>query len=205
MRRLLKESAYLISALALLVLGLEQTLNLGLLNMVICLCMGVMVIPVILLSGMHEVKAKRSRTLDHAIFSMTYRFGLLIQSGYSVRKALLLAMESDEVLWTSFPLWKALRVRLVQGGDYEASLQQLELFDHVTTRSWTRCCLYGERKSESDLVLMLHEWMNEFKMEVKRDEVKHQAAGQLWMMMPALSQFGVLMILLISPIFLGGL
>lgn len=136
---------------------------------------------------------------------MTYRYGLLIQSGHSLRKALLLAMESEALTWKSFPAWHEAHVRLRHGGDYESALMKLQTFNHSGTKSWARCCLYGERKSEADLIKLLLDWMEEVKMDAQQTEAVSHASGQLWLMLPAMFQFGVLMILLISPIFLGGL
>lgn len=202
---LLKEAGLLMPALLVLVLGLRQAFNMSLINTLPYLCLGLMLVPLILLKSLSERKEARSRQLDKALFSMTYRYGLLIQSGHSLRKALLIAMEADTLIWKNFPVWHETRVRLMQGGDYEAALQRLRTFNHSCTKSWARCCLYGERKSEADLIALLQDWMEDFKTNVEQTEASSLVKGQLGLMMPALLQFGVLMLLLISPIFIGGI
>lgn len=188
-----------------LLLGVRQALSLTLITSVLCVLLGLLSTPLIIFKGLIERKEARSRQLDRALFSMTYRFGLLIQSGHSLRKALVLAMETESLNWVTFPVWHELRVRLKHGGDYESALLRLLTFNHSGTKSWARCCLYGERKSESDLIALLHDWMIDCNMIAEQAEVASQVKGQLGLMMPALLQFGVLMLLLISPIILGGI
>lgn len=188
-----------------LILGARQALSLSLFNSLLCVLMGLLLVPLIIIKGLSERKLTRSRQLDRALFSMTYRYGLLIQSGHSLRKALIMAMESDSLIWRTFPVWHETRIRLRNGGDYESSLFRLLTFNHSGTKSWARCCLYGERKTEADLIALLHDWMEDFKMIAEQTETASHVKGQLGMMMPALLQFGILMLLLISPIFLGGI
>jgi len=202
---LLKDAGLLMPALVVLVLGIRQAFNLSLINSLLCLFMGFMLVPLILLKSLSERKEAKSKQLDKALFSMSYRYGLLIQSGHSLRKALLIAMEADALIWKTFPVWQEARVRLMRGGDYEAALLRLQTLNHSGTRSWARCCLFGERKSESDLIALLHDWMEDFKMNVEQTEATSLVKGQLGLMLPAMLQFGVLMLLLISPIFLGGI
>lgn len=201
----MKEASLLMTAFIMLILGMRQALSLSLINSVLCIFMGLLLVPLIIIKGLGERKETRSRELDRALFSMTYRYGLLIQSGHSLRKALITAMESDSLIWRTFPVWHETRIRLQNGGDYESALFRLLTFNHSGTKSWARCCLYGERKSEADLIALLHDWMEDFKMIAEQTETASQVKGQLGMMMPALLQFGILMLLLISPIFLGGI
>ncbi|WP_300686664.1 hypothetical protein [Acidaminobacter sp.] len=202
---MMKEAGLLMPAFLVLILGVRQALSLSLINTVLCVLMGLLMVPLIIIKGLSERKLTRSRQLDRALFSMSYRYGLLIQSGHSLRKALIMAMESDSLIWRAFPVWHETRIRLQNGGDYELALLRLLTFNHSGTKSWARCCLYGERKSEADLIGLLHDWMDDFKMIAEQTEAASHVKGQLGMMMPALLQFGVLMLLLISPIFLGGI
>jgi len=203
--RLVKDAGLCLAALAVLVPGVGQALDLSLIELGLCCLLGLALVPMIILKGLSEKKDLRSKLLDKILFSMTYRYGLLIQSGHSLRKALLIAMESDALTWVLFPVWHEMRVRLMQGGDYEASLLRLQTLNHAGTKAWARCCLFGERKSEADLVALLHDWMEESKMSDQQMETTSLIKGQLWMMLPALFQFGILMLLLISPIFFGGI
>lgn len=167
--------------------------------------LGFAAVPILAFMGMSERKQTADQTLDKALLSLSYRFGLLIQSGHSLRKALVLAMDQEVSVLNRYPAWREVRLRLLQGGDYEVALHRLLNTDHPLTKSWARCCLFGERKPETDLIEGLEAWMAEFRQTETSGESERHALGQLRLMMPAIFQFGVIMILLISPLFLGGI
>lgn len=168
------------------------------------LVLGCAAVPVLAFRGMTERKQAAEQALDKALMSMSYRFGLLIQSGYSLRRALILAMDQEVAVLNRYPPWREVRLRLLQGGDYEVALLRLLDTAHPLSKSWARCCLFGERKPETELVESLKTWMEDFRQNEASGESKRHALGQLRLMMPAIFQFGILMILLISPLFLGG-
>lgn len=203
--KLMKQGLLIGLAFCVLILGMRQVLELSLFMTALSLFTGWIMVPFIIYKGLEENRSIRERTLNLAIYGMTYRFGLLIQGGYSLRKALLVAMENEALTLMTFPTWRQMRLRLMQGGDYEAALTPLLAFEHQGTRTWARSCIFGERKSEEDVVKMLHDWMEAFRTESQQSEAIQQVTGQLWLMMPTFFQFGILMVMLISPIFMGGL
>lgn len=203
--KLIKQGFLIGIAFCILILGMCQVLELSYFMTALSMFTGWIFVPFILYKGLEENRSIRESALNLAIYGMTYRFGLLIQGGYSLRKALLIAMENEAHTLMSFPTWRQMRLRLMQGGDYEAALTPLLAFEHQGTKTWVRSCIFGERKSEEDVVKMLHDWMEAFRAESQQSEAIQQVSGQLWLMMPTYFQFGVLMVILISPIFMGGL
>ncbi|WP_139159758.1 hypothetical protein [Acidaminobacter hydrogenoformans] len=188
-----------------MITGLRQVLVLSFFTTFLFMLAGMLLVPFVVLKGLEERRNVRGAILNQAIYGMTYRYGLLIQGGHSLRKALLIAMENEAETLMSFPAWRQTRLRLIQGGDYEAAVMPLMVLEHQGTKNWARSCLYGERKSEEDVVKMLHDWMEAFRADAQQSEATQLVTGQLWLMMPAFFQFGILMVLLISPIFMGGL
>jgi hypothetical protein len=157
-------------------------------------------------SGMMEKQKNQSQKLDRILFSIIYRYGLLIQSGHSMRKALILSLEKEEMALSSYAPWKEVKHRLSLGGDFERTLiQVISTFDHEQSKSLVRSCVYGERRHEEEVMNQLKQWMETFKAQEQNADAGRQAAGAVKLMLPALLQFGVLLILLISPIMTGGL
>jgi Flp pilus assembly protein TadB len=167
---------------------------------------GVLCAPVLVLKSYEDRKRAMSIVLDHYLYALTYRQGLLMQSGFGLRKALQLALERDVKPLEKFQAWKETLQLLSQGAEFQTTLEKLQVrFRHHASRQLIQIWIQGEKKSEEDAMIMLQTWMAHFREKEMDIAAGRQSVNALWLLLPPMINFTVLIALLISPIFLGGL
>lgn len=170
------------------------------------LMIGWLCVPFIVLKSFETQKKTKSEKLNHLLYRLIYRQGLLIQSGYSLRKSLQHALEKDVLSIRNYPIWAETLNLLAQGAVFETTLIKLSKNSyHELSDQLAQLWLQGEKRSEDEVLLMMHQWLERFREKDKDVIAGKISSNSLWIIFPSMINFSVLVIILISPIFFGGL